>query len=130
MADLRYNGLSFDRGIEQIVHTQDVSVTTLPDHQDLTPAELNSRPQLEQLLAMPNLADYLENHLRPELLNKDILSPTRFRQALDSALKMLRDAAEQDPSSAKQLNRAARLLGEEADLRDLLQMYRSALYQG
>ena len=56
------------------------------------------------------------------------------RIALQSALQHLTDAAErtQDASTdqARTLNRAVRLLKEETGLRDLVQMYRSALYQG
>ena len=35
-----------------------------------------------------------------------------------------------NPEDARALNRAVRLLKDEAGLRDLVAMYRSALYQG
>lgn len=86
------------------------------------------------MLSRPTLDDALDAAVRPLLENRDLLMPSRFGQALQSALQHLTDAAErtQDASTdqARTLNRAVRLLKEETGLRDLVQMYRSALYQG
>ena len=74
---------------------------------------------------------------RPQIVNRDLLVPARFREALDNALQHLRDAAAQRQPAGdggdddlRMLNRATRLLSEEVGLRDLVQMYRSTLYQG
>ncbi len=130
MADVRLGlGLGFDRGIDRIVHDHG-PLEGLPDKVNLPPAELAQNMQLEQLLALPNLGDFLERSLQPALDNKDLLQPGPFRDAMVAAQQALRDAANDDPDAARILNRAARLLGEEGDLRDLLQMYRSMLLQG
>ncbi|CUJ34481.1 Uncharacterised protein [Achromobacter xylosoxidans] len=66
--------------------------------------------------------------------NRDLLLPGKFAQALQSTLEGLSAAAEQGPErsadDARALNRAVRLLKDEAGLRELVAMYRSALYQG
>src|SRR2546423_9333372 len=135
MSDFRIgSGPFFDKGIDKITFKGQESAQGLPDQRDLTPAEQALRPQLEQLLHMPNMENFLEDAIRPEFDDRDLLAPGKFRQAMDQALGTLRNAGEQrqsaDPDSAKVLNRAGRLLNEEVGLRDLLQVYRSVLFQG
>lgn len=135
MSDFRIgSGAFFDKGIDSITFKGGEAAQGLPDPRELTPADHAERPQLEQLLALPNLDDFLDQSIRPEFGNRDLLLPTRFRQAMDSTLATLQKAAADsrpgDPDAAKVLNRAVRLLNEEGSLRDLLQMYRSVLYQG
>lgn len=129
MPDLRLDSpLTFDRGIDRVVHER--GPESLPPGLDIAPSEMPQPAELDRLLAMPNLDDYLREALHPHLENKDLLQPGRFRQVLETARDALRAAAENEPDQARALNRAARLLSEEADLRDLLQMYRSMLLQG
>jgi len=129
MPDLRLDSpLSFDRGIDRVVHER--TPDALPDAFNMAPSEMPQPAELDRLLALPNLDDYLQGSLYPQLDNKELLQPARFRQALEGAREALRQAGESDPENAKVLNRAARLLSDEADLRDLLQMYRSMLLQG
>jgi|RhiMethySRZTD1v2_1073278.scaffolds.fasta_scaffold00433_34 type III secretion protein X len=129
MPDLRLDSpLAFDRGIDRVVHER--TPDALPQALNMSPSEMPQPAELDRLLALPNLDDYLQQALHPELDNKELLQPARFRQALEGAREALRQAAEASPEDAKALNRAARLLSEEGDLRDLLQMYRSMLLQG
>ena len=129
MPDLRLDSpLAFDRGIDRVVHER--TPDKLPEALNIAPSEMPQPAELDRLLALPNLDDYLQRALHPELDNKELLQPARFRQALEGAREALRQAAEANPEDAKALNRAARLLSEEGDLRDLLQMYRSMLLQG
>ena len=135
MSDFRIGtGPFFDRGIDSITYKGSEAVPGLPDQLELAPAEAGQRPQLEQLLAMPNLDAFLDEAIRPEIEDRELLMPQRFRQALDGALSTIRENAEglqsTDPDTARVLNRASRLLHEEVGLRDLLQMYRSVLFQG
>jgi len=106
----------------------------LPERQELTPPADGVKAQLAQLLDTPNTDRYLDNQLRPTLANRDLLLPGKFAQALQATLDGLSAAAEQSqdrsPEDARALNRAVRLLKDEAGLRDLVAMYRSALYQG
>ena len=130
MPDLRLDSpLTFDRGIDRVVHQQEPS-TGLPQGINIAPSDMPQPAELDRLLAMPNLDDYLQGLFQPQLDNRELMQPGQFRTALDGAREMLRGAAENDPEGAKTLNRAARLLNDEADLRDLLQMYRSMLLQG
>ncbi|MGE8689082.1 MAG: hypothetical protein ACN6PJ_18195 [Achromobacter sp.] len=133
MSDMRINGLAFDRGIDGISYaSRDAGGQHLPERQELAPPADGVRAQLAQLLDKPTAARYLDDSLRPPLANRDLLMPAKFQQALQSALDGLGAAAEQasDQDDARALNRALRLLKDEAGLRELVAMYRSALYQG
>jgi type III secretion protein X len=133
MPDLRLDRpFAFDRGIDRVTHESgdQPDLPGLPGDSRLAPSEMPQPAQLDRLLAMPNLDDYMQSALHPELGNKDLLVPAQFRHALEAAGRMLRDTAQAQPDEARVLNRAARLLSEESDLRDLVQMYRSVLLQG
>lgn len=139
MSNVSLGHLAFDRGIDSITYARQEGLQALPEREEAPPPDLGARPQVETLLSLLTLDDALESAIRPQLENRDLMVPARFRQALDDALARLTDAAEQaqpvggDNSAgdgARVLNRAVRLLKEECGLRDLLQMYRSALYQG
>ncbi|GAB1387126.1 hypothetical protein MASR1M59_22740 [Melaminivora sp.] len=131
---LHLSHLAFDRGIERITHAQPQDLPTLPEREQSLPPDAGAQPQLDNLLALPNLDDHLTAALRPQLTQRDLLMPSRFDQALHSALGQLSTEAEQlqdmAPEDARVLNRAVRLLKEESSLRELAQMYRNALYQG
>lgn len=140
MSNVSLGHLAFDRGIDSITYARQEGLQALPEREEAPPPDLGTRPQVETLLSLLTLDDALESAIRPQLENRDLMVPARFRQALEDALARLTDAAEQtQPAAAggdnagdgaRVLNRAVRLLKEECGLRDLLQMYRSALYQG
>lgn len=135
MTDMRISGLVFDRGIDSITYAQQDAQPTLPERGESAPPDVGARAQLSALLDRPSIDDFLESSTRPQIANRDLLVPARFRERLDNALQQLRDvAAQRQPvggdDELRILNRATRLLSEEVGLRDLVQMYRSALYQG
>ncbi len=135
MTDMRISGLVFDRGIDSITYAQQDAQPTLPERGESAPPDVGARAQLSALLDRPSIDDFLESSTRPQIANRDLLVPARFRERLDNALQQLRDvAAQRQPAGGDDelriLNRATRLLSEEVGLRDLVQMYRSALYQG
>lgn len=133
MPDLNVNRLmSFDHGIDNIVYARknEPDTRTLPDRRNLAPSDDPIRAQLAQLLDKPNTGDYLKEALRPDIGNRDLLMPSQFAEALREALKNLATLAESGAGDSRTLNRAVRLLKEETNLRDLVAMYRSALYQG
>lgn len=136
MSDMRISSLVFDRGIDSITYTRQDAQPSLPERSESAPPDVGARAQLSALLDKPSIDDFLNTMARPQLANRDLLVPARFREALDNALQHLRDAAAQRPAGdggdddLRILNRATRLLGEEVSLRDLVQMYRSTLYQG
>lgn len=118
-----------DVGIDRVVHDRGAAPQTVP-RTDVGPSELPASSQLDALLALPNIDEFIAAELQPRIESVDILSPARFRHVLDATLLGLRQAAEEDPRAARALGRAARLLADEASLRDLLLMYRAALMQG
>lgn len=133
MPDIGPNRLmSFDHGIDTIVYASkgEQAAQALPERRNLTPSDDPVRAQLTQLLEKPNIGSFLEEVLRPEIGNRDLLMPSQFAEALREALKALADLAESGGGDSRVLNRAVRLLKEETNLRDLVAMYRSALYQG
>ena len=130
--------LAFDRGIDRVTYARREDTPSLPQREESAPSDVGGRPQVESLLALPTLDDALEDGIRPQLEHRELMTPGHFRQGLDSVLRTLRDTAQrlQSPGDGKDteqlrvLNRATRLLSEECQLRDLVQMYRSVLYQG
>ena len=133
MSEINPNRLmSFDRGIDNIVYARksDQAATALPERRNLTPSDDNVRAQLSQLLEKPNTDRFLEEALRPEIEDRDLLLPSQFAEALKEALTELAKQAETGAGDSRVLNRSVRLLKEETNLRELVTMYRSALYQG
>jgi hypothetical protein len=118
-----------DRAIEKIVRGAHRKVDPGPAA-DLSPAESQSRPLLEQLFALPNLEDYLASELAPCIADPSLLLPGRFEQALREGLDALLAAEQEDPRNAHLFRRATRLMREQSELRDLVQMYRQALLKG
>ena len=129
MDKIGLDGFNFERGIERIIRKQD-NAPDLPREGGLAPAELVVRPQLEQLLRFPHLDEYLEELFMPELADRELLMPTRFRSALQRCQSALQSEAQVRPAAARTLNRAARVLAEEDRLQDLLAMYRNVLQRG
>lgn len=133
MSEVRINSLVFDRGIESITHAHQQATARLPERSDASPPDVGVRGQLDSLLQKPSMDDRLDAGLRPPVEHRDMLLPGRFKQALDGTIQNLRQEAQKYPDASNEsrvLNRGGRLLGEEASLRDLVQMYRSTLYQG
>ena len=133
MADIRLPSLIFDQGIENITYARQQIAAPMPERGQAPPPEIGVRAQLDQLLQKPSMDSRLDQALRPPIANRDLLLPGRFREALGNALAQLRGAAGSAADGSqlsRVLNRAVRLLNEESSLRELEQMYRSALYQG
>lgn len=132
MSTIGNNSLHFDRGIDSISYAlKETAPQSLPDRQQgLTPPSDSVKAQLSQLLDKPNLSSFLADALRPPATNPELLTPTTFANTLNEALGSLGEAAAAGGDDAKVLNRAVRQLKEETGLRDLVSMYRNALYQG
>lgn len=137
MSDIKLGpSLAFDRGIDQITYVRKNDAQALPQREEGMPADLAMRPEVETLLSQPSLDSDLEAALSPRLQHRELLSPQQFRQELESVQQHIRQIAQRLESmpdrteDLRALNRATRLLNEECNLRDLVQMYRSVLYQG
>lgn len=121
--------LVLDRGLERIIQGED-NPAPMPHQQSVTPTDIEAVGQLDRLFRQPSLEDALDNAMRPTVEHRELLSPGAFRDALDRAHDELRTLAGEDEPGARTLNRCARLLKDEFELRDLLAMYRGALFQG
>jgi hypothetical protein len=122
--------LAFDRGIERIIGS-DQREATLPDAAHLPPSDSAAKPELEKLLALPNLEDYVAQDLMPEVRDRSMLTPQGFGRALGAAIATLRGAASSAAGAARpRLARAAGALQQESELRELADHYRNALLQG
>jgi type III secretion protein X len=135
MSDVRIgSGNFFKQGLDGISHLAATETTTLPGQQDLAPADQAKRPLLEELLALPNMESFLEEAIRPDLNDPDLLMPGNFKKTHDAVLQGLQQGAEDarssDPDGAKVLNRAIRVLNDDKALRDLVHDYCNALHQG
>ncbi len=123
----------FDKGVSLVTTRHEDAIQSLPPRQELTPTDYDDRAMLDRVLALPDMASYLDSAIRPTVGDRSLLSPGRFRNVLESAAQSLAQASRktgvQTPST-QALNKANRLLLEEMGLRDLLGMYRSLVYQG
>jgi Type III secretion system YscX (type_III_YscX) len=126
----KLDGFVFDRGIDRIIRN-DQHEARLPDAAPLPPTEGMASGELDRLLALPNLEDYLAADLQPAVADKTMLTPQGFQLALQAAIATLDERAAdpaQEPSPA--IAKARLLLGKEAELRDLVFACRHALHQG
>ncbi|WP_077001571.1 hypothetical protein [Variovorax sp. KK3] len=121
--------LRIDKGIDRVLHDRDVPSTLRPA-EEVAPPEVAFHSQLDALLAMPNLDDFIDGELRPPIGSALMLTPAYFRQVLDELLMYLPIAAERHPPAARVLGRAARVVDNEVSLRGQESMYRFALRQG
>ena len=135
MADFRIDGGNFfEQGLTGVSELGTMDSAKLPDSHELTPAELAQRPQLDELLAMPNMDSFVEKMLRPVLSNPNLLAPSTFAKTQTTMISTIENEANMirnsDPEGAKILDRAARLLADDASMRALVRHYCSALFQG
>jgi hypothetical protein len=127
--DIRAAVYALDRGIDRIVDDEP-GTSLLPPQTQLIPSEFGRVPELQRLLASTTLDGELDAAARPDVTDRELLAPGRFRAALGEAESALRSGAAENPDAAKVLNRGARLLADVRSLGDLLSQYRNALVQG
>lgn len=128
---------AFDRGIEDVTYKRKNPTQAqfvMPDQRMLAPVEERARPQLEELLSQPTLESWIEDAIRPEIEDAELLLPGQFRAAMRKVLGLIKRRADAkrdaSPGEVKVLNRGIRILMEEEELQELVLMYRSSLYQG
>jgi type III secretion protein X len=126
----RYSPFPMDSGIDRILRRDEGKEVETGPAADISPAFSPLKPRLEQLYALPNLEDYLAAMLAPLVNEPLLLLPNRFNNALRDAVESLDALAEEDPRLARLLSRAARMMRDQVALRELVQMYRSALLKG
>lgn len=121
----------FARGIDGITHRERLDLQDLPelpDLQRLAPPELQRQLALEQLLSGHALDQCIEEAIRPPVPDPAILLPRPFAQALKDMQETIREASQRHGEPAV-LVRAARILSQEGEWRELARSCRDALYQ-
>lgn len=121
----------FDRGIDRIVRRDESNASSLPDSGHLLPPDARPSAELDKLLALPNLQDFVAADLQPQVLDGQILTPQGFQRALQAAIATLRNGQLTVPAARRPaLAKALALLQHESELRSLVALYRNALLQG
>ena len=88
-------GLNFDKGIESITYTRDQADLSLPERSLSAPPDGEIRARLSALVERPTLDDTISSALRPTMVDRDLLVPVKFGQALEGASERLKNAAAQ-----------------------------------
>ncbi|MFO1349150.1 MAG: hypothetical protein U1F68_00120 [Gammaproteobacteria bacterium] len=124
IADTRI--LVFDIGIERIIQGDATVDHKLPERNALPPTGEQVRVRLDEVLNAPALDDMLRAFLKPPVVDKTILAPGRYQSVLDAAQRELQTRS---AGGHEALAKAAALLGEEQQLRTLLNTLRNILVQ-
>lgn len=129
MPEMLRSELWLEKGIDRVTHVRrDDAVGHLPDGHLLPSRGDDVKLHIEELLQVPDTAQYLTTCLQPSV-RRELLIPARFRAVLDDVRESFIAAAAQS-ADPRVLDRAIRLLNEDKGMRELVHMYRSALYQG
>jgi hypothetical protein len=127
----------FHRGIDRVLDAPSSPAAPLlpdlPDGFDLAPSAQEQPNAVFELFACNNLESLLDAWVRPAIVRRELLEPQGFRAAIAGAAEAMARAAGirryANPRVGKLLDRAGRVLEEEEELRELLQMFRTALLQ-
>ena len=123
--------LSLDAGIEQILTRSDPFPSALPDTGRMMPGIDRVGQRLDEVLFPPSVEEELLESFRPEVDQREILTPNGYRAALEESQAELREAVARAKGTpaGDSLQRAVALLDEERELRDLLSTYRHLLHK-
>lgn len=123
--------LSFDSGIERVIAHDELRPAGLPASQRALPGEAVVAQRLNEVLYPPSIEQALAEALRPDVQDREVLTPGGYRQALDDSAAQLRAAAgaAADPADRAALEAGLAILREDAGLRDLLATYRNLLHR-
>lgn len=128
--EITSKGIIFDRGIDRVITQTDTPQGHLPADGRLAPSDGRVMPRLDQLLAAPNIGNRLAAELAPRMEDRDMLLPDQFHGALNAVQDRLGKEVRNHPENKAAFREAQGVLKEESDLRDLVDMYRSALFKG
>lgn len=123
--------IAFDAGIEQILTQNDPLPVSLPDASRAAPADGPVSRQLDEVLTPPSVEQALIASLRPDITQRDILSPVGYEAARQGAAAALNAAGRSttDPAQREVIGRALDLLDNDRGLQDLLSTYRNILHR-
>ncbi len=121
----------FARGIDAITHRERPGQQDLPAIsalQRLAPPAHQHQSVLERLLAGYALDAHIDAMILPAVPEPDLLLPRLFNRALEDARRTVQRASERH-GRPEVLERAAKILAEEQEWRELARTFREALYQ-
>lgn len=123
--------LNFDIGIEQIVIQNDARPASLPETSRALPGDGQITHLLDEVLNPPSVEQSLMESFRPDITQREILSPSGYEMARDQAGPALKDALSKLPDSndRQAVESALQLLSDDKSLRDLLNTYRNLLHR-
>ena len=125
--------LSLNRGIQEIMEGPGEEDVRLPgDSSPIVPGEDRPESRLDRMLRDPSLDGRLLGSLKPDIREKDILMPDRFRRTLREAAREMREVLERGEGrdGGKPLNDALALLEEHEALTEFLSACRNLLHKG
>ncbi len=115
-------------GIETITHISGQKLSGLPDVPALLPSGTEVTSGMTESLYEAKLTSMLRVFLSPAMQSKELLLPGMLNQKLKRAKDDLRKAGRKKKS--KTMHRAADLLEEDAQLKEVLDTYRQLLQKG
>ncbi|MCC9620354.1 hypothetical protein LPB41_01510 [Thalassospira sp. MA62] len=130
MVDIKIGGYNFNQGIDRIItQSEDVS-KKLPQTTSLPPAEEVGTDRLSAVLNKPGIRDVLDAELKPVIMDRGVLAPGAFKQAMRNAVSDLENLRETDPGNDKAYRAAIRVLNENQEIEGMLSTYMHALFKG
>ena len=123
---------SFENGIEGIIegdYQDGVKLPEVPPYMSPSVEHLSGR--VDEIIRTPNLDYYLISSLEPDVQDQSILNPSRYHAILVEVHERMKQEADKRKGrdAGRDLEKAAALLEEEKELRDLLNVYRNLLHQ-
>lgn len=116
-------------GIDSVSHRSD-SLPVFPGHKEVPDSRLNFDESFEELFPINNSTMvFIEQTLLP-FTSKSFLKISQIQAMLPGLRRSLRCIAANKPELARKIGGVSKLLDDEKQLLELLQLYRSALFQG
>lgn len=119
---------SFNTGIEQILANV-AEDTKLPDSTfQLIPSQVQPDNHLDRLFSAKGLEELAIDALMPELIDRELLIPERYKRRLQDSIDALKkEASLHKGKDGENIFNAARMLEGEQELSKTLSMFRNLL---
>ena len=122
--------IRFDRGIELIVDSDFIAPARLPEDTGFMAGDTRIREELPKILLPPTVEQSVLDSVRPEVKDRNLLTPPGFRAAHDGSQRELKERQSKFPAGSKEhekLGKLSEFLNEKQDLTNLLNQLRALL---
>lgn len=122
--------IRFDRGIDLIVDHDVSTPVSLPEKTGFMPGDTQIREELPEILLPPTVEQSVLDSVRPEVKDRNLLTPVGFRDAHDVTQVDLKERQLKFPRGTKEhekLDKLLDFLDEKQDLNELLNRLRTLL---